>query len=230
MTDILPTARTHLAAHVGVLAICRDCGHCGWVDLDKLIEQGRGDIPLLHLRFTCTECRTRDCALCCGQSWRDQAAARELPRTLRPPLRCSAPCSPRRSVEPVRLGAHPREKPGDLRLCSKACDVREAAGEFGLSEPGMDRAMADLVQSRRAEMRAAFQPRHEMVTAGAGLGRDGPVAERANNIRCGCGGGRRSLGSAGTAWHDTPRDVGALRRCERGRSPYGRIQGLPPRR
>lgn len=29
------------------------------VDLNKLIKQGRGDIPLLHRRSTCTECVAR---------------------------------------------------------------------------------------------------------------------------------------------------------------------------
>ena len=56
----LPTARTMLAARFLLLRVrCRSCQHAADADLQKLIDQGRGDVPVVKLRFRCTKCGSR---------------------------------------------------------------------------------------------------------------------------------------------------------------------------
>ena len=60
MTDDLPTARTTLAArYVRVLVFCRSCRHQADADLQAIVESGRGDVPLVELRFRCSQCGNR---------------------------------------------------------------------------------------------------------------------------------------------------------------------------
>jgi hypothetical protein len=55
----LPTQRTALAArYVRVLVFCRSCHHQCDADLQALVDAGRGDVPLTHLRFRRGQCRT----------------------------------------------------------------------------------------------------------------------------------------------------------------------------
>jgi hypothetical protein len=61
MTDAyygLPTPRTTLRArYVTLLVWCKGgCQHQAEADLQKLIDAGRGDVPLTHLRFRCSNC------------------------------------------------------------------------------------------------------------------------------------------------------------------------------
>jgi hypothetical protein len=58
MTDTdLPTARSTLAArYVHLLLVCRACSHQSHADLQRLIDEGRGDVPLVQLRFRCSQC------------------------------------------------------------------------------------------------------------------------------------------------------------------------------
>ncbi|HME20016.1 MAG TPA: hypothetical protein VKI44_01390 [Acetobacteraceae bacterium] len=59
MTDELPTPRTTLAArYVRVLVFCRSCQHQADADLQAIVDAGRGDVPLTHLRFRCSQCGT----------------------------------------------------------------------------------------------------------------------------------------------------------------------------
>jgi uncharacterized Zn finger protein len=59
MTDDLPTARTTLAAdYVRVLVFCNSCRHQADADLQKIVDAGRGDVPLTQLRFRCSQCGT----------------------------------------------------------------------------------------------------------------------------------------------------------------------------
>jgi hypothetical protein len=54
----LPTPRTTLRArYIRLLVWCKG----GWLhqanaDLHRLMESGRGDVPLMHLRFRCSNC------------------------------------------------------------------------------------------------------------------------------------------------------------------------------
>jgi hypothetical protein len=55
----LPTSRTTFAArYVAVLVWCKSCRHQAAADLVALIDAGRGDVPLVDLRFRCGNCRS----------------------------------------------------------------------------------------------------------------------------------------------------------------------------
>jgi hypothetical protein len=57
----LPTARTTLRArYVSLLVWCKGgCQHQAHADLQKLIDTGRGDVPLTRLRFPLFQLRQR---------------------------------------------------------------------------------------------------------------------------------------------------------------------------
>jgi hypothetical protein len=38
---------------------CRACRRSSYVDLQALIDQGKGDTPLVHLRWRCSDCGSR---------------------------------------------------------------------------------------------------------------------------------------------------------------------------
>jgi hypothetical protein len=60
MSDALPTARTTLRSrYVQVLVWCKACRHQAEANLQALVDAGRGDVPLIHLRFRCTNCGSR---------------------------------------------------------------------------------------------------------------------------------------------------------------------------
>ena len=60
MTDDLPTPRsTLLAGYVRVLLTCRPCLHKQDADLQALVDGGRGDEPLINLRWRCARCGHR---------------------------------------------------------------------------------------------------------------------------------------------------------------------------
>ena len=55
----LPTPRTTLkASYVRVLLTCWSCKHQCDADLQGLVDGGRGDVPLIRLRWRCAECRS----------------------------------------------------------------------------------------------------------------------------------------------------------------------------
>ena len=52
MSDDLPTPRTTLrAGYVAVHVWCKACKHQADADLERLAAEGRGDVPLVRLRF-----------------------------------------------------------------------------------------------------------------------------------------------------------------------------------
>ncbi len=56
----LPTPRTTLQSrYVRVLVWCKSCRHQRRADLQALVNAGRGDVPLIHLRFRCSNCGSR---------------------------------------------------------------------------------------------------------------------------------------------------------------------------
>jgi hypothetical protein len=60
VTDDLPTMHTaHRAGFLYVLVGCKACRHQAPADLQTIIDAGRGDVPLLHLRLRCTKCGSR---------------------------------------------------------------------------------------------------------------------------------------------------------------------------
>jgi hypothetical protein len=59
MPDGLPTPRTTLrAAYVRLHLTCRACPRRHDADLEALISAGHGDVPLVQLRFRCSECHS----------------------------------------------------------------------------------------------------------------------------------------------------------------------------
>jgi hypothetical protein len=58
VTPGLPTPGTKLRArYVTLLVWCKGgCQHQAEADLHRLVESGRGDAPLIHLRFRCSNC------------------------------------------------------------------------------------------------------------------------------------------------------------------------------
>jgi hypothetical protein len=42
-----------------VLVWCEACRHQAEADLQKLVTEGRGDVPPIHLPFRCSKCRSR---------------------------------------------------------------------------------------------------------------------------------------------------------------------------
>lgn len=57
MSGDLPTPRSTKRAGFEVLVWCKaGCGHQAFADLQQIIDAGRGDVPLIHLRYRCTNC------------------------------------------------------------------------------------------------------------------------------------------------------------------------------
>jgi hypothetical protein len=56
MSDDLPTPRSTLRSGLRVLVRCTACRHRDYADLQRLIDDGRGDVPLIRLRYRCSNC------------------------------------------------------------------------------------------------------------------------------------------------------------------------------
>ena len=52
----LPVLVCFLDRYVRVLVWCKPCRHRRDADLQALVDAGRGDVPLIHLRFRCSNC------------------------------------------------------------------------------------------------------------------------------------------------------------------------------
>jgi hypothetical protein len=62
----LPTPRTTLRAeYVRVHLSCRACQRQRDADLQALVDAGRGDVPLVQLRWRCAECRSARIDMVC---------------------------------------------------------------------------------------------------------------------------------------------------------------------
>ena len=58
MSDDLPTARSMAPSGFRVHVWCKACRHAVDADLDALIRNGKGDIPLVRLKWQCSNCRS----------------------------------------------------------------------------------------------------------------------------------------------------------------------------
>jgi hypothetical protein len=56
MSDDLPTPRSTLQSRLRVFVRCLACRRRDYAALQKLVDSGRGDAPLIRLRFRCTGC------------------------------------------------------------------------------------------------------------------------------------------------------------------------------
>jgi hypothetical protein len=59
MSDDLPTPRTMSRTGLRVHVWCKACRHAKAADLAALITAGRGDVPLVRIRWRCGNCRSR---------------------------------------------------------------------------------------------------------------------------------------------------------------------------
>ena len=58
--DGLPTPRSTLRfRYARVLVWCKACRRQREADLQTLVDAGRGDVPLIRLRFRCSNCGSR---------------------------------------------------------------------------------------------------------------------------------------------------------------------------
>ena len=64
MTD-LPTARDYLKSNVRLIIWCKACRHQIEMEFRKIVDQGKGDVPVVKLRFRCESCGSRltDCVV-----------------------------------------------------------------------------------------------------------------------------------------------------------------------
>jgi hypothetical protein len=54
----LPTRTTLRTGYVRVRVWCKSCRRQRDADLQALVDAGRGDVPLVELRFRCANCRS----------------------------------------------------------------------------------------------------------------------------------------------------------------------------
>lgn len=64
VTD-LPTARAYLKSNVRLVIWCKACRHQREIEFQTIIDQGKGDVPIVRLKFVCANCGSRltDCAV-----------------------------------------------------------------------------------------------------------------------------------------------------------------------
>ena len=87
--------------------------------------------------------------------------------------------------------ADPSDELGKPRMGAQCLNRRITARQLCLGQGRMNLGMANLVQEHRGSALAATQLRHEVVQALARMGRNRPVAVRADRV--GIGQGIRSL-------------------------------------
>ncbi len=80
------------------------------------------------------------------------------------------------------------DKGRDFGIGAQRLDIIEPLGQLGFGKPGMDGAVADLMQAHRAHVCAALEPRRQMVAARFSLGRNRPAAQGADHRRAAGGG------------------------------------------
>jgi hypothetical protein len=59
MSDQLPRRSTLQARYVAILLTCRSCLRNRDADLEAPVADGLGDMPLIELRWRCSNCRSR---------------------------------------------------------------------------------------------------------------------------------------------------------------------------
>jgi hypothetical protein len=59
VTDDLPTPRSMAQTGFRLHVWCKSCHHAKDADLAALIEAGKGDVPLVRMRWRCGNCGSR---------------------------------------------------------------------------------------------------------------------------------------------------------------------------
>jgi hypothetical protein len=55
MTE-LPTARDYLKSNVRLIGWCKACRHQIEMEFRTIVDQGKGDVPVVKLQFRCQNC------------------------------------------------------------------------------------------------------------------------------------------------------------------------------
>jgi hypothetical protein len=65
MNSDLPTARDYLKSNVRLVIWCKSCRHQREIEFQIIIDQGKGDVPIVCLKVVCKNCVSRltDCAV-----------------------------------------------------------------------------------------------------------------------------------------------------------------------
>jgi hypothetical protein len=65
MNSDLPTGHDYLKSNVHLLIWCKACRHQREIGFQTIIDQGKGRVPVAHLKFVCTNCGSRltDCVV-----------------------------------------------------------------------------------------------------------------------------------------------------------------------
>ena len=61
----LPTARDYLKSNFTLTVWCKACRHQIELEFRKIVDLGKGDVPVVKLRFRCENCGSRltDCVV-----------------------------------------------------------------------------------------------------------------------------------------------------------------------
>ena len=59
LRDHLPTARDFRTSNYRLIVWCKACRHQTEMPFPTIVEQGKGDVPLIDLRFRCENCGSR---------------------------------------------------------------------------------------------------------------------------------------------------------------------------
>ena len=124
----LPTPRTTLRTAYVRVRVCKSCRRQRDADLQALVDAGRGDVPLIHLRFRCTNCGSGLTDFVVTSTESDGAAAVIAARFLDGPTQ---PCGPRGGAGPqaIRQALLQSHNSGLAMLSSAQGSVAEKAGE-----------------------------------------------------------------------------------------------------
>ena len=57
---MIPTISSTIACHNSLDVICNECSNSQDADLEALERAGRGDTPVIELRFKCSRCGSLD--------------------------------------------------------------------------------------------------------------------------------------------------------------------------
>jgi hypothetical protein len=112
MSD-LPTARTTVGNGCTVEVWCNGCRRAVAVDLQKLIDDGRGDIPLIELKWRCSGCEGTSFGLIVGSeaeyiSWWTMLPNPGIRRSVQPVSRSIVADFPLRMLSMFPKGRHAR--------------------------------------------------------------------------------------------------------------------------
>jgi hypothetical protein len=54
----LPTARSYLKHNFRLMIWCRSCRNRREMEFREIVDQGEGDVPIVKLKFRCTNCKS----------------------------------------------------------------------------------------------------------------------------------------------------------------------------